>query len=87
MSGALTRRLLLAGAAVAAALPALAQGTTQGRGPEGWPNGRSVSLVLPFTPGGGTDIVARVLIDGFTESFGGNFVMEHKPGATTTVGA
>ena len=78
------RRALL-GAAAALALPALAR--AQGRGPDGWPNGRSVSLVIPFTPGGGTDIVARILQEGFGESFGGNFVMEHKPGATTTVGA
>ena len=77
-----TRRALLGAALLA---PAVAR--AQGRGPDGWPNGRSVSLVLPFTPGGGTDVVARVLIDGFTESFGGNFVMEHRPGATTTVGA
>lgn len=84
MSAFLTRRGLL-GAAAATALPGLAH--AQGKGPEGWPNGRSVSLVLPFTPGGGTDIVARVLIDGFAESLGANAVMEHKPGATTTVGA
>lgn len=79
-----SRRTLL-GTASALALPGLAH--AQGKGPDGWPNGRTVSLVLPFTPGGGTDVVARVLIDGFTESFGGNFVMEHRPGATTTVGA
>ncbi|MBK1657913.1 Bug family tripartite tricarboxylate transporter substrate binding protein [Paracraurococcus ruber] len=71
--------------AAAFAVPSLAR--AQGRGPEGWPNGRSVSLVIPFTPGGGTDVVARILQDGFAETFGGNFVMEHKPGATTTVGA
>ena len=59
------RRALL-GAAAALALPALAR--AQGRGPDGWPNGRSVSLVIPFTPGGGTDIVARILQEGFGES-------------------
>jgi tripartite-type tricarboxylate transporter receptor subunit TctC len=69
----------------ALALPSLAR--AQGRGPDGWPNGRTVSVVIPFTPGGGTDVVARVVMDGFAESFGGNFVMEHRPGATTTVGA
>lgn len=84
MSAGLPRRALIGGAAGAMlAAPALAQG----RGPDGWPGGRSVSLVLPFTPGGGTDVVARILIDGFTETFGGTFVMEHRPGATTTVGA
>lgn len=81
-----SRRALLGTAILAPVLaPALVR--AQGRGPDGWPNGRTVSLVLPFTPGGGTDVVARVLIDGFTETFGGNFVMEHRPGATTTVGA
>ena len=78
-----SRRSLL-GATAALAAPSLAQ--AQGKGPDGWPNGRSVSLVIPFTPGGGTDVVARILQEGFGESFGGNFVMEHKPGATTTVG-
>jgi tripartite-type tricarboxylate transporter receptor subunit TctC len=80
-----SRRALLGAAAGTLALPASVR--AQGRGPDGWPHGRTVSLVLPFTPGGGTDVVARVLIDGFTETFGGNFVMEHRPGATTTVGA
>ncbi|MDN3564741.1 Bug family tripartite tricarboxylate transporter substrate binding protein [Paeniroseomonas aquatica] len=77
------RRGLLGGAA-ALALPSA--GRAQGKGPEGWPQGRSVSLVVPFTPGGGTDLVARILQEGFAESFGGNFVMEHKPGAATTLG-
>ncbi len=78
-----SRRMLL-GSAVSLAAPALAR--AQGKGPEGWPNGRSVSLVIPFTPGGGTDVIARILQEGLGESFGGNFVMEHKPGASTTVG-
>src|SRR3712207_5778273 len=79
----LPRRALL-GAATALAAPSLAR--AQGRGPDGWPHGRTVSLVVPFTPGGGTDVVARILQEGFAEAFGGTFVMEHKPGATTTVG-
>ncbi len=79
-----SRRALL-GAASALAVPALAR--AQGRGPDGWPHGRPVSLVIPFSPGGGTDVVARILQEDFAETFGGNFVMEHKPGATTTLGA
>jgi len=75
------RRALL-GATIA--VPSLAR--AQGRGPEGWPNGRSVSLVIAFTPGGGTDVVARIVQEQFTESFGSNFVMEHRPGASTTLG-
>jgi tripartite-type tricarboxylate transporter receptor subunit TctC len=80
-----TRRALVG--AVPTMLTAPRLGRAQGRGPDGWPNGRSVSLVIPFTPGGGTDIVGRILQEGFAETFGANFVMEHKPGATTTVGA
>ncbi len=82
MISTLQRRGLLLGGL---ALPALAR--AQGRGPEGWPQGRSVSLVVPFSPGGGTDVVTRILQEGFGETFGANFVMEHKPGATTTLGA
>lgn len=83
----LPRRGALGVAAALAAPPAIRAQPSGGLGPDGWPHGRTVSLVLPFTPGGGTDVVARILIDGFTESFGGNFVMEHRPGATTTVAA
>ncbi|MBX6375416.1 MAG: tripartite tricarboxylate transporter substrate binding protein [Acetobacteraceae bacterium] len=79
-----SRRALL-GAASALAVPGLAR--AQGRGPDGWPHGRPVSLVIPFSPGGGTDVVARILQEDFAETFGGNFLMEHKPGATTTLGA
>ena len=79
-----TRRAVLGAAlALPGLAPAVAHG--QGRGPDGWPGGRTVSLVLPFAPGGGTDVVARILLDVFAEYFGGNFVMEHRPGATTTV--
>ena len=79
------RRTVVGAAAAGVALPSLAR--AQGKGPDGWPQRRSVSLVIPFTPGGGTDVVARILQEGFAETLGGNFVMEHKPGATTTVGA
>jgi tripartite-type tricarboxylate transporter receptor subunit TctC len=78
----ITLRRALLGATIA--VPNLAR--AQGRGPEGWPNGRSVSLVIAFTPGGGTDVVARIVQEQFTESFGSNFVMEHRPGASTTLG-
>ncbi len=78
-----SRRQLL-GTAGVLAMPCLAK--AQGKGPEGWPNGRSVSLVIPFTPGGGTDLIGRILQDRLGESFGSSFVLDHKPGASTTVG-
>jgi tripartite-type tricarboxylate transporter receptor subunit TctC len=57
------------------------------RAQAGYPGGRTVSLILPYAPGGGTDVVARILGDGLTERFGGTFVSEHRPGATTTLAA
>ena len=83
--GAMVGRRLLLGSTVG--LAAHGSARAQGKGPDGWPNSRTVSLVVPFAPGGGTDIIARMLQEGFTSSFGGNFIVEHKPGATTTVGA
>ncbi|RAI61092.1 Bug family tripartite tricarboxylate transporter substrate binding protein [Roseicella frigidaeris] len=90
------RRRALPGLAAALALPGMLPGAlpgalpglarAQGRGPEGWPQGRPVSLVIPFPPGGATDIVARILQDDFTERFGASFVLDHKPGASTTLG-
>jgi tripartite-type tricarboxylate transporter receptor subunit TctC len=81
-----SRRHLLAGAAgIALARPSLA--LAQGKGPGGWPNGRSVAMTIPFPAGGGTDVVSRILQESFAETLGGNFVMDHKPGATTTIGA
>jgi tripartite-type tricarboxylate transporter receptor subunit TctC len=79
MPGPSRRGLLGAGLAAGLAAPALAQAP--------WPGGRTVSVVLPYAPGGGSDVVARVLTDGFAERFGGTFVSEHRPGATTTLAA
>jgi tripartite-type tricarboxylate transporter receptor subunit TctC len=41
---------------------------------------------VPFPPGGGTDIVARVVADKLTASQGWKVVVENKPGAGGTVG-
>lgn len=51
-----------------------------------WPN-RAVRIVVPNGPGGGTDIVARILGDYLTRTLGASFVIENKPGAGTTLGA
>jgi tripartite-type tricarboxylate transporter receptor subunit TctC len=51
-----------------------------------WPT-RPVRIVVPNGPGGGTDIVSRILADYLSKSLGGTFVVENKPGAGTTLGA
>ena len=51
-----------------------------------WPS-RTVRIVVPNGPGGGTDIVSRILGDALSKSLGAPFVVENKPGAGTTLGA
>jgi tripartite-type tricarboxylate transporter receptor subunit TctC len=51
-----------------------------------YPN-RPVTLVVPYTPGGAVDIVARLLGQKLTERLGKPFIIENKPGAGTVIGA
>lgn len=49
--------------------------------------GRAVTIVVPFTPGGTTDILARLLGQKLSERLGKNFMIENKPGAGTVIGS
>ena len=53
---------------------------------QAWPS-KPVTLVVPFPPGGSTDLIARTLGPKLQEKLGGNFIVENKAGATGTVGA
>lgn len=50
-----------------------------------YPN-RPVRVILPFPPGGGTDVVGRVLAQAMSTSMGQPFVVENRVGASGTIG-
>ena len=47
---------------------------------------RVVEIVVPFAPGGGTDLIARVIADRLSESLKQRFVIINRPGAATNIG-
>lgn len=47
---------------------------------------RPIRLIVPFPPGGGADIVARVVAPKLTESFGMSLVVDNRPGAGGSIG-
>jgi len=53
---------------------------------QGYPN-RTVRMVVPFPPGSGTDVSARVVSQHLTAALGQPFVVDNKPGAGGSIGA
>ena len=47
---------------------------------------RPIRLIVPFPPGGGADIVARVMAQKVTQSFGVSVVVDNRPGAAGMIG-
>jgi tripartite-type tricarboxylate transporter receptor subunit TctC len=72
----LSRRTVVA-ASFAAAFPARAQAN--------WPN-KPIRLVVPYAPGGSTDVVGRVIAEYLGQRLGQNIVVENRPGKGATIG-
>src|SRR5688572_25357919 len=75
----MSARLAVTGVVVAAAF---AWGTAHAEYPD-----RPIRIIVPFTPGGSTDILARMLGQKLTDAWGQNVVVENRPGANGVVGA
>ena len=74
----MNRRSLLAAFGSALVGPAAAQ--------QDWPS-KAITLVVPFTPGGSTDILARLLAQKLQDSLGKSVIVENRPGAGGSDGA
>ncbi len=78
----ITRRHLVGLAAASALAPASSIRVAYA---QGWPR-RTVRLIVPFAPGGGTDAVARIISTRLSEIWGQQMVIENRGGAGSNIG-
>ncbi len=73
------RNALLGGAALLSGI------STQAFGKSDYPN-RPIRLIVPYTPGGATDVVARIVAANLGKALGQSVIVENKPGAGGNIG-
>ena len=83
MSGHPQRRKVLGGVVALATAPVRARAQ---RGGDSYPN-QPLKLVVPYAPGGTTDLIARLLAQGLGERLGQPVIIENRPGAGATLGS
>jgi tripartite-type tricarboxylate transporter receptor subunit TctC len=71
------RRFTLAAAATSLAFPSFAQSA--------WPN-KPIRIIVPYTPGGFTDQMARLVQMGLQARLGQPVLVDNKPGANSLIG-
>jgi tripartite-type tricarboxylate transporter receptor subunit TctC len=77
----LPRRNFLHLAADAAALPALSRIARAQTYPS-----RPVRIIVPFSPGGGSDVAARLIGQRLAERLGQPFIIDNRPGGASNIG-
>ncbi len=76
----MNRRLFSASLASGLLLPHLAHAQAS------WPQGRNIKLIVPFAPGGATDIIARIVADKLAQMWSCNIVVDNRGGAGANIG-
>lgn len=79
------RRQWLAGTA-AAVVGGIAAPFARAQTGNAWPS-QSIKWLVPYPPGGGTDVLARTVAEAMRPSLGQPIVIENKPGASTNIAA
>lgn len=69
-------RSLIAAAALLTILPNSAFAQTS----------RTIKIIVPSTPGGGSDTIARIMADHISRAYSQSMVVENRPGASNTIG-
>ena len=75
----LTRRTLLLGGGALLGFGAQAQ--------TAWPKARAITWVVPYPPGGSTDVLGRNIAQHVARALGATIIVDNKAGATGTIGA
>lgn len=52
-----------------------------------WPTQKPITIIVPFVPGGSSDITARSVTQGLSERLGQTVVADNRPGANSAIGA
>jgi tripartite-type tricarboxylate transporter receptor subunit TctC len=67
-------------------LPVVVCGLSAAASAQGWPT-KTITIVVPFPPGGTTDVLARAVATKLGAALGQSVIVDNKPGAGATLGA